>query len=327
MAWVAPRGIIAAAIASLTAATMEDRGIAGGTALQALVFMTIAGTVLLAGLTARPVASLLSLRLPRRDRVAILGVRPLSLLLATEIREAGGTVVFLDADPNRCREAEDAGFPVVYGDALHERTLIRAHFDLVGTAIGFTSNDHLNMLFITQAKELFQVPQVHVALEPQEWQKPPERLKRLDGDVLFWNAPDLRRWDLRVRHDDVAIEQHEYDPPQAQPDATGEEDVKEKARPKKAGDPYLILSVKRKDRVVPMTIGFEPQPGDLASVAIYGPGREEAVRALSEMGWRKPIPEPDATQAEPPHPPLASGEGKGKGEGVNMVMDERAAKP
>lgn len=299
MAWVAPRGIIAAAIASLTAATMEDRGIAGGAELQALVFMTIAGTVLLAGLTARPVASLLSLRLPRRDRVAILGVRPLSLLLATEIREAGGTVVFLDSDPNRCREAEDAGFPVVYGDALQERTLIRAHFDLVGTAIGFTSNDHLNMLFVSQAKELFQVPQVDVALEPEEWQKPPDRLKRLDGDVLFWNAPDLRRWDLRVRHDDVTIEQLEYHPPETEPETAGEQDSKQKARPKKAGDPYLILTVKRKDRVAPMTIGFEPKAGDMASVAMYGPNRDEAVRALKEMGWRKPTPQPEVPPAEP----------------------------
>ncbi len=44
-----PRGIVAAAIASITAATLETQGIAGGAALRALVFSTIAGAVVLSG--------------------------------------------------------------------------------------------------------------------------------------------------------------------------------------------------------------------------------------------------------------------------------------
>jgi NhaP-type Na+/H+ or K+/H+ antiporter len=81
IAWVAPRGIVAAAIASITASAMETYHLEGGNALRALVFLTIAGTVLLAGLTAGPVAKLLGVALPGRDTVAILGANGLGLAL------------------------------------------------------------------------------------------------------------------------------------------------------------------------------------------------------------------------------------------------------
>ncbi|MFP8881856.1 MAG: sodium:proton antiporter, partial [Myxococcota bacterium] len=78
-AWVAPRGIVAAAVASLTATALEQQGIPGGAELRAMVFLCIAGTVLLAGLTAGPMATLLRVRLPGRDTVAILGAHGLAL--------------------------------------------------------------------------------------------------------------------------------------------------------------------------------------------------------------------------------------------------------
>jgi NhaP-type Na+/H+ or K+/H+ antiporter len=139
IAWVAPRGIVAAAIASLTAVALQKAGLEGATELRALVFLTIGGTVLLAGLTAGPVAALLGQRLPGRDAVAILGAGGMGLALAKELRAAEVPVVFLDANPQSCRRAEEAGFPVVYGDALQERTLTRARFDRVAIAIGLTA--------------------------------------------------------------------------------------------------------------------------------------------------------------------------------------------
>ena len=67
-------------VASLVAGALESNGIAGGTELRALVFLTIAGTVLLAGVTAAPVGRLLGVRLPGRDTIAILGANARRLL-------------------------------------------------------------------------------------------------------------------------------------------------------------------------------------------------------------------------------------------------------
>jgi len=64
VSWVAPRGIVTAAVASLFALQLQEEGYAGGEALKGLVFLTILLTVGLQGLTAPAVAQLLGLRQP-----------------------------------------------------------------------------------------------------------------------------------------------------------------------------------------------------------------------------------------------------------------------
>ena len=169
VAAVAPRGIVAAAVATLTAATLADQVIAGGQELRALVFLVIGVTVVVSGLSALPLASLLSVRLPRRDRVAILGARGLALPLADQLRAADVPVVFLESDPKRSRLAEEAGYPVVFGDPLDERTIQRARPELVDVVVGATFNEHFNSLFVRQVLDSFDVPRGLVAMESLFW--------------------------------------------------------------------------------------------------------------------------------------------------------------
>ena len=61
LAWVAPRGIVTAAVASLFSIRLEQAGVLGAGRLQGLVFLTILMTVGIQGLTARPLASFLEL--------------------------------------------------------------------------------------------------------------------------------------------------------------------------------------------------------------------------------------------------------------------------
>ena len=61
LAWLAPRGIVTAAVASLFSIRLEQAGVLGAGRLQGLVFLTILMTVGIQGLTARPFANLLNL--------------------------------------------------------------------------------------------------------------------------------------------------------------------------------------------------------------------------------------------------------------------------
>ncbi|MEB3276029.1 MAG: cation:proton antiporter [Cyanobacteriota bacterium] len=65
LAWLAPRGIVTAAVASLFAIRLEDAGVLGAGRLQGLVFLTILMTVGLQGLTAAPLAARLDLVEPQ----------------------------------------------------------------------------------------------------------------------------------------------------------------------------------------------------------------------------------------------------------------------
>ncbi|QNI85868.1 Na+/H+ antiporter/ CPA1 family [Synechococcus sp. PROS-7-1] len=61
LGWLAPRGIVTAAVASLFAIRLEQAGVLGAGRLQGLVFLTILMTVGLQGLTAQPLAKALGL--------------------------------------------------------------------------------------------------------------------------------------------------------------------------------------------------------------------------------------------------------------------------
>ncbi len=61
LAWLAPRGIVTAAVASLFSIRLEQAGVLGAGRLQGLVFLTILMTVGIQGLTAKPLANFLNL--------------------------------------------------------------------------------------------------------------------------------------------------------------------------------------------------------------------------------------------------------------------------
>jgi len=67
LGWLAPRGIVTAAVASLFAIRLEQAGILGAGRLQGLVFLTILMTVGIQGLTAQPLAKALGLIAPPED--------------------------------------------------------------------------------------------------------------------------------------------------------------------------------------------------------------------------------------------------------------------
>ena len=61
LAWLAPRGIVTAAVASLFSIRLEQAGILGAGRLQGLVFLTILMTVGIQGLSAKPLVNILKL--------------------------------------------------------------------------------------------------------------------------------------------------------------------------------------------------------------------------------------------------------------------------
>ncbi|MEE9606986.1 MAG: cation:proton antiporter [Myxococcota bacterium] len=282
--WLAPRGIVAAAVAAITAAALERRGLqAEAASLRALVFLTIAGTVLLAGLTGRPVASLLRLRLPGRETVAILGAQGLGLVLAEELREGGTPVVFLDSNPHNCRRAEERGFQVVFGDALQERTLLRARFEAVGAAVGATPNQMLNSVFANRARELFRVPKCYVAAERPEAGLAPELVRREEAEVLFEGPHDAERWDVRSRQGQIDVERWVFRGVERDESAADGE----AAEPPKPGERMVFVAIRRGRRMLPVSASFEPQKGDVVAIAIHRPEREEAHAVLRELGWEE----------------------------------------
>lgn len=178
LSWIAPRGIVSASVASLFAILLTDRGISGGDAIKALVFLTIIMTVLVQGLTASVVARLLGIT-ARRDTsgAVIVGCNPLSLLIARLFKEQGESVVLIDTNAEACREAEREDLTVFINSALDAEVLEKAGLSSARSFLAITSNGEVNAVVAQQAQEEFQPPRV-LAIFPDSAageEKPPQK--------------------------------------------------------------------------------------------------------------------------------------------------------
>ena len=278
IAWVAPRGIVAAAIASLVAADLERAGMEGGTELRALVFLTIASTVTLAGLTAGPVGNLLGVRLRSRDTVAILGAQTLGLALGNELRKGGVPVIVLDSNPSGIRRAEDEGFSVVYGDALQESVMQRARFGFAKTVVALTANRTLNSVFVARARDRFSVPRGLVATSEAGVGLVSEQIGSGQAEIVFDGPHDVERWEVRGRRGDVGIESFVYAPVES-------DDSQPAARSNGLSERSVILAVTRDGVPEAMSSHRTPAEGDVAAVALHLPERDDAIAELAANGW------------------------------------------
>ncbi len=89
LSWLAPRGIVAASMASLLALRLTKAGFAGARYLETLTYSVIATTVLLQGLTAPLLAKLLGLKRPVRGIWLLIGEPDLCIALHRCLRKAG----------------------------------------------------------------------------------------------------------------------------------------------------------------------------------------------------------------------------------------------
>ncbi|MDY6781527.1 MAG: cation:proton antiporter [Cyanobacteriota bacterium] len=160
LAWVAPKGIVSASIASLFAILLAQRGINGGEAIKALVFLTIMMTVFIQGLSARWIASWLKITSSEATGAVIIGCNPLGRLLGRLFQEEGESVVMIDTDAEACQKARDENLRVFQSSGLDPEVLEEAGVHAIGTFLALTSNGEVNLVLAQRAVEEFNPPRV-----------------------------------------------------------------------------------------------------------------------------------------------------------------------
>lgn len=201
VALTAPRGIVAAGVASLAARELADAGIAGGPAMEGLVYLTIILTVLWA--TAMAVVlprGLGYLHDPRRRLTVLVGAHALSRRLAETLIAGGRSVSVVDASNGKLRPFEKIGAQVVRGDARDASTFERAGVQRDTQVLAMTTNDELNLLVTELVRDEFSVEHPVASL-----QRPPEefgRLRRAWIDLLGGGALDVTDWIYRLENGD-----------------------------------------------------------------------------------------------------------------------------
>lgn len=271
LAWIAPRGIVSASVASLFAIVLTDRGFNGGDSVKGLVFLTIILTVLVPGLTAQGMARLLGVRSAEVNGVVIVGSNPLGRLLARLFQEHGEPAVLIDTNREDCQAAARENLRAINGSALDPEVLMEAGITDMGTFVALTKNAELNVILAQRVAEEFYLPRV-LALFPVSQGANTHQVR-----CAFHPQPTLRQWNEALERREVRLMETRL----------------EKALPRWTHPEHLPLVRQRHQFLEVVSTDMDYQPGDRLIYLAPAPppeaepeplGASDLVQALLSLG-------------------------------------------
>jgi NhaP-type Na+/H+ or K+/H+ antiporter len=278
LSWVAPRGIVSASVASLFAIALTKRGVNGGEAIKALVFLTILMTVFCQGLTAGTIAKWLQITSKEATGLVIVGCNPLSLLIARFFQERGEAVVMIDTDPECFAEAEAQNLRLIASSALDTGVLEEAGLASMGTFLAMTNNGEVNFVLAQRAAEEFNPPRV-LAVFPRD----PQASTSADNkvDQAFVQDLGIKTWNEyinsgRVKLGTTTLDEEEFSSQQNR--------IQEKIR---TGD-LVPLLVEREKRLQIIPAAIHWQAGDRIIYLLHDP-RSNLLKRLSGATQSTPL--------------------------------------
>jgi hypothetical protein len=185
LSWMAPRGIVAASVASIFAFELVEAGHDGAQLLVTATFLVIVSTVSLYGLTAGPLALRLGLSEQNPQGVLFIGAHALARAMAAALQNQGFRTLLLDTNQRNVDLSHEAGLPAQLGDAISEELMDELELTGIGRSLALTSNSDVNSLAALHFTELFSRAEVY-QLPTKNNREPHEDASHpLRGRILF----------------------------------------------------------------------------------------------------------------------------------------------
>jgi hypothetical protein len=146
LSWIAPRGIVAAAVSSLFALKLSEKGYPGTDVLVSMVFLVIVFTVVLQSLTSKWVAGWLGLIAPKANQLLIFGAAKCSRELARTLKENNFDVLVADPNWEAIKESRMSELNVYYGNPISEHAQLTLDFNKIRHVLIISPYRQLNPL-------------------------------------------------------------------------------------------------------------------------------------------------------------------------------------
>ena len=146
--WIAPRGIVAAAVAALfSIKVIENLGLPQeGELLVLIVFMIILGTVIIQSLTAPFLAKILHASAPEPRGFLVIGGNTLARSIAKELHNNDVHVVLADTSWRSVQACRLQGLTCYYGSSVSEHADWHLNLVGIGRMLGCSSSEQMNTL-------------------------------------------------------------------------------------------------------------------------------------------------------------------------------------
>jgi NhaP-type Na+/H+ or K+/H+ antiporter len=146
LSWIAPRGIVAAAVSALFALKLEALNYAQVEFLVPMVFLVIICTVVIQSLTSVKIAQLLGQRAPAPYGFLIFGGNLFSRMFAKELIEQDVSVRIADTNWEAISQARMSNIPTYFGNPMSEHAERSLDLSLYGTVLVMSPYKQLNPL-------------------------------------------------------------------------------------------------------------------------------------------------------------------------------------
>lgn len=151
MSWIGPKGIVAAAVASLFSLQLLNNSgssIDHGEAelILPLTFLVIVGTVVLQGATAKPLARLLKVEREEPQGYLLAGANESARFVARILKEHGKDVLLADTSKANVSESRAQGFEVYEGNILGDVVFDEIDLNRIGRLMAMTGSADVNNL-------------------------------------------------------------------------------------------------------------------------------------------------------------------------------------
>ena len=275
MAFMAPRGIVAAAVASIFSLELQHIGQPQGALLAPVVFQVIAVTVAIYGLLAPWVARALKVVQPDPQGVLLVGAHAFSRQLALAIEEEGFKTLLVDTNWANIVEARRLRLPTFYSSILSGCVLDEIGLEGIGRLFALTSNDEVNSLAVIHFVDTFGRSEVYqLPPEGRGFGCPEPVSINLRGRILFGPQATYSRIMARIRAGAKIRKTR----------------VEKGFRLPEEAWPLLLVTEGRKLRVFTADSRLEPRPGQTVIWLEKPPQSSSGPQERSEGGVRPPFP-------------------------------------
>ncbi|MCA9116155.1 MAG: sodium:proton antiporter [Planctomycetaceae bacterium] len=192
---LAPRGIVAVAVASVFALKLTTHMPDGqpghimaeeASRLVPLTFLVIVGTVTFYGLAAGPVARLLGIADIHPQGILFAGAGPFARKAARAVSERGYPVLLVDTNHSNLAAARMAGLRVCHANVLSEYVREETDMGGIGRLLAVTPNDEVNALAALEFADQFGRSEVYqLSRGTDEKPRTSGVSRRLRGRFLF----------------------------------------------------------------------------------------------------------------------------------------------
>lgn len=188
VSWIAPRGIVAAAVSALFAIKLEAINYPNANLLVSLTFIIIITTVVVQSATARPLAKLLGVAEPESIGLLIVGANPVAQAIAKSLHDQNVNFIIADSYWKHIKQARMEGFKTYYGNPVSKHA--DQHLNLIGVGhlIGLSMNRHINTLSAQKYASEFGKQNIFTLKPSEDKNKDSEKhLSSIDfrGSLLF----------------------------------------------------------------------------------------------------------------------------------------------